>query len=338
MRPHLPRIVVVLALLAGLAAFDGGTDPARADGATIVETGWWSRAPGTATPAGGFQVGRTPEGELSVAAIRVRVDGPLSKALVILAEAPGGFLSESGAIDACVTTATWVPAAPGALEDAPASDCSHKVTLQRNGAAGNWTADVLPLLSGTTGTVSLVFKPGAVTEIVAPQPTTPPVALPVPAPVGIPSPPPSPAEPPPVATPMDPGFTVEFSRADLDAASRGGDTAAFDAPSSTGTVATGGPASFAPTFIPTEGFSSSSSLSLTPSSDVLPAATPDVSPTGAGGTGTAASVEAGLQPVAASSGPATPWGRLVLLIPLSIAIGFAGAMARRTIMGTAPVG
>ncbi|MFP5354344.1 MAG: hypothetical protein ACLGIK_04200, partial [Gemmatimonadota bacterium] len=41
----------------------------------------------------------------------------------------------------------------------------------------------------------------------------------------------------------------------------------------------------------------------------------------AGGAGTAAAVESGLQPVAAASGTPPPWGRLLLLIPLSAAIG-----------------
>jgi hypothetical protein len=63
-----------------------------------------------------------------------------------------------------------------------------------------------------------------------------------------------------------------------------------------------------------------------------------VAATGAGGVGTAASVESGLQPVAAMTGPATPWGRLLLLIPLSLLAGAAGALGRRRITGGSGLG
>lgn len=334
MKGSLGRLALVVALLGGVAAADAGSRPARAAGATIVEVGWWSQAPGTATPPGGFQVAKTPEGELSVAALRIDVEGPLDKALLILAEAPGGTFQESAAIDACPSTAEWTAASPGPLEEAPAADCATKVELQRDPAAGIWTADLLPLLAGAEGPVTVVLKPGAVTEIVAPEPDAPqsPVPLPVPAPVGVPAPPTTPVPVPPVPAVVDPGFTAEFSRADLDAAgsSDDGGSASGPAPAPTsGSVATGA----APTFAPTESFSFTPSPSLTPARDVLPAATPQVAPSGAGGAGTAAAVESGLQPVAAASGTPPPWGRLLLLIPLSAAIGAAGSLVRRRALG-----
>jgi hypothetical protein len=330
------RLALVVALLGGLAALDAGGAPATAAGATIVEIGWWSQAPGTATPPGGFEVAKTAEGELSVAALRIQVDGPLDKALLILVEAPGGTLQESAAINACPSSAAWTAASPGPLEAAPAADCATKVPLQRDPAAGTWTADLRPLLAGAEGPVTVVLKPGEVTQIVAPEPDAPqsPVPLPVPAPVGIPAPPTTPVPVPPVPAVVDPGFTAEFSRADLDAAgsSDGGGSATFSGPSPTpsaGAFATGA----APTFTPTESFAFSSSPSLTPVRDALPAATPQVAPSGAGGAGTAANLESGLQPVAAAGGTPPPWGRLLLLIPLSMAIGAAGSFVRRRALG-----
>lgn len=335
MKGSLGRLALVAALLGGVAALDAGVAPATAAGATIVEVGWWSQAPGTATPPGGFQVAKTAEGELSVAALRIQVDGPLDKALLIVAEAPGGTFQESAAIDACPSTAEWTAASPGPLEEAPAADCATKVALQRDPSAGTWTADLLPLLAGANGPVTVVLKPGAVTQIVAPEPDAPqsPVPLPVPAPVGIPAPPSPPVPLPPVPAVVDPGFTAEFSRADLDAAGSsddGGGFASGPAPAPTsGSIATGA----APTFAPTESFAFSGSPSLTPARDVLPAATPQVAPSGAGGAGTAANLESGLQPVAAASGTPPPWGRLLLLVPLSIAVGAAGSGVRRRALG-----
>ena len=332
MRPALGRLALVVALLGGIAAVDAGSAPATAAGATIVEVGWWSRAPGTATPPGGFQVAKSAQGELSVAALRIQVDGPLDKALLIVAEAPGGTFQESAIIDACPGTAAWTAASPGPLEEAPAADCATKVPLQRDPSAGTWTADLLPLLAGANGPVTVVIKPGTVTEIVAPEPDAPqsPVPLPVPAPVGAPAPPATPVPVPPVPAVVDPGFTAEFSRADLDAAgsSDGGGFVSGPAPTS-GSIATGA----APTFAPTESFAFSASPSLTPARDVLPAATPQVAPSGAGGAGTAANLETGLQPVAAASGTPPPWGRLLLVVPLSVAIGAAGSVARRRALG-----
>jgi hypothetical protein len=334
------RIVVVLVLLAGVAALDAGGAPARAEGATIAESGWWSRSPGTATPEGGYEVGKTPEGELSVTAFRLAIDEPVSSALLILAEAPGGALPESAVIDVCPTTAPWTPASPGPLEEAPAADCATKVPLVRNASSGNWTADLTSLLAGASAgsTVSVVLKPGAVTAIVPPAP--PAVSNPAPAPIPVPTTlPVSPTVP----TPVDPGFTVEFSKADLIASGSGGGASAGPSPtpsSSSGGIASGGTSSgfestFAPTFTPTDSYASSAAPSVTPTPEALPAARAEVTTGGAGGAGTAANVEAGLQPVAASRGGSPPWGRLLLLVPLSAAIGAAGSTVRRRFL---PVG
>ena len=332
MRRRLGRIAFVVAILGSLVAVDAGDDAAQAAGATISDIGWWSRTPSTTTPEGGFQIAKAPDGDTSIAAVRIAIDGSLTQALLILSETTGGFLQESAVIDACPTTAAWTAAVAGPLAEAPEADCTRKVALQRSPTTGQWTLDLLPFIESGATSVAVVLRPGAV-EAVAP-PTPPSIPSPVPVPLPVPAVPAPPVDP--VPTPVDPGFTIEFSRAEVFAGGAAGPTDAGPSPSasSAGTIASGGSSqTFAPTFSVTDSFATSEVASVTPSPNVLPAATPSVAASGAGGVGTAASVESGLQPVAASRGPGAPWGRLLILIPLSFAIGALGAGVRRAVAG-----
>lgn len=339
-RRHPGRLVVVLALIVAAAGFDAGSDAAKAADASVVEVGWWSRTPGTTTPEGGFQVAKDLSGETSVTAVRIQYEGPLTRALLILTEATSGYLKEGAVVEACPTTAEWTAAVAGPLEQAPAADCATKIPLERDGVTGSWRADVTNLLTGDAGTISLVLKPGVATTVTPPAPPSVPSPVPL---VPLPTPPAVPV--PPVETPVDPGYSVDFVRASLQATGNVDDEfgGGFDSSDASGSIASdfggttgssgGSSSSFAPTFVPSDTFASSSSASLTPRRDVLPSATPDVAAGGAGGVGTASSVESGLQPVAASRGPATPWGRLLLLVPLSLLVGAVGSFARRTWSG-----
>jgi hypothetical protein len=332
---RLLRLALVLVVLGAVAVGGAGRDPARAASATISETGWWSRTPGTTTPEGGFQIAKAPDGPQSVAALRVNVEGEVSSALLILFETSGGYLQDGAVIEACPTTAPWTAAAGGPLEEAPASDCTNKLTLARNATIGSWTVDLAPLLQGATGPVSVVLTPGTATTVTPPQPPAVPSPVPL---VPVPTAPPVPV--PAVPAPVDPGFSVEFSRAELQTSET---SSSVDAPtpspssSGSGSIASSGDfdsgTSFAPTFTPTDSFAVTPSASVTPSRTNLPAATAQAAPVGAGGVGTAASVESGLQPVAASRGAAPPWGRLLLLIPLSAVVGAVGTFGRRAAAG-----
>ena len=322
------RLALVVALLGAVAAADAGSDPARAAGATITEIGWWTRTPSTTTPEGGFQIAKAPDGPQSVAALRVQVDGEVQGALLILFETAGGYRQNDAVIEACPTSAPWAAAAGGPIEEAPAPDCTNKLSLSRNGTIGSWTVDLAPLLQGAAGPVSIVLTPGTATTITPPQPPS------VPAPVPLPGAPAAPA--PAVPAPVELGFTVEFARAEMPASGGSSDAPSpTPSPSGSGSIATGGGdtfgSGFAPTFAPSDAFASSSP-SLTPSRTALPSATPDVATSGAGGVGTAAAVESGLQPVAATRGPSPPWGRLLLLIPLSALVGAAGSFARKNVL------
>jgi hypothetical protein len=140
---------------------------------------------------------------------------------------------------------------------------------------------------------------------------------------------------------VDPGFSVEFTRADLDSSgaesTSGGESPVDSGSAGSGTIASAssdtGSSTFSPTFSAVDTFSQPASV--TPNAGALPSATGDVNPQGAGGAGTAASVETGLQPVAAAGqrGTPPPWGRLLFLVPLSLAIGAFGSGVRRTLLG-----
>lgn len=333
-RPTFGRIAFVVAALASMVAFQGGRGPVLAAEASVSEIGWWSRTPSTTTPAGGFQIAKAPDGETSVAAVRVTIDGTLTQALLILSETTGGFLQESAVIDACPTVAAWTAAVAGPLAEAPKADCTRKVAVERNPTTGSWTLDLLSFIEPGATSVAVVLRPGAVTEVVAPTPPT----VPAPAPLPVPG---APAAPAPAApSPVDPGFRVEFSKAEVFAGGPSSSSEVAIDPSSsgsssgTGTIASGGDTTtFAPTFSAAESFAFSQPATITPTADVLPAATPTVAASGAGGAGTAASVESGLQPVAATRGPGAPWGRMLILVPLSFAIGALGSGVRRTFLG-----
>ena len=336
MKRHLRfvRIAFVAAVLASLVAVDGGAGPVRAAEATISEVGWWSRTPSTTTPPGGFQVAKGPDGDTSIAAVRVAIDGTLTQALLIVSETTGGFLQESAVIDVCPTTAAWTAAVAGPLAEAPAADCDRKVPLERNATTGSWTVDLLPLIEPGATSLAVVLRPGAVTAVAPPTPPS--IPSPVPVPLPVPAVPAPPVES--VPTPVDPGFTIEFSKADMFAGGPSGPVDDASSPSSSSSAGSGGIASgggtttFAPTFSATDSFAFTEPPSVTPSPDVLPAATPTVVAGGAGGAGTAAAVESGLQPVAATSGPGAPWGRMLVLVPLSLAIGAVGAGVRRVLL------
>jgi hypothetical protein len=332
MTRRLVRIAFVVAILGSLVAVEGGSGPAHAATATISDIGWWSQTPATpATPAGGFEIAKTSEGDKSVAAVRVAIDGTLTQAILILSETTGGFLAESAVIDACPTVAAWTSVVAGPLAEAPEADCARKVPVTRDATTGSWTVDLLSFIEPGATSVAVVLRPVVVTAVVAPTPPS--IPSPVPVPLPVPAVPTAPV--PPVTTPVDPGFTIEFSKAEVFAGgpSEVSDRGASSSSSSSGGIASGS-TTFAPTFDATDSFASTTDFAtLTPTRDVLPSATPTVAASGAGGVGTAASVEAGLQPVAATTGPGAPWGRLLILVPLSFAIGAVGAGVRRTLGG-----
>lgn len=151
--------------------------------ASIVEIGWWTRNPNpSAAQEGGFEVARAPDGDFSVAALRIRVDATsLTKALLILNES-GGVRQDGAALKVCATSAAWSAANPGPMSASPAPGCDRgNVQLQRDAVGTRWTGDISVLLSGPGSPLSVVVLPD------------PPAPNPLP----------------------DPGFQIDFSNAQL---------------------------------------------------------------------------------------------------------------------------
>ena len=149
------------ALLASavFVALTGGGGARAESGAAVLEFGWWSRAPGAATPAGGgFQIADSPAGVVSVAALRINVTASsLSSAKLVL---PENVQVGSAVLQVCPTTSPWTAQSPGPFEEAPTPDCQAPVAMVRDAAQLVWTAEVLPLLSGGQREVSLMIVPG----------------------------------------------------------------------------------------------------------------------------------------------------------------------------------
>ena len=128
--------------------------PARAADA-IVDVGWWTRSPSQTAPDGGFAVAVAPDGPVTVAALRVTLDG-LATASVEAVETGG--LNQAGAfLQACPTADPWEPVEGGALDVAPEADCAAgSVALVRDAGARRWRADLGPLVEGDVLSVVIV--------------------------------------------------------------------------------------------------------------------------------------------------------------------------------------
>lgn len=146
---------LVLAAIVGVAV----PVPATAD-ASITERGWWTRRPGaTPQPGGGLEVAEAPDDDISVAALRIRVPGRLSRATLVLNEI-GGVRADQATLRVCVTTSNWSAANPGAWGQRPAANCAGGgLELNRSPTGGSWSANVLPILP-TSGSVALMLVPG----------------------------------------------------------------------------------------------------------------------------------------------------------------------------------
>jgi hypothetical protein len=200
--------VGLVAAAAGLALQPGGVSAQAA--ASIVETGWWSRQP-AAVPGSAFEVARAPDGDVSVTAFRIRVDGQVSSAQLQLAEVQ---VTGSPSLQICATLATWTaPApAPGMWDTRPAPTCgSTPVRLAHNDVQKTWTVDVRSFLPSGQPTASVMVVPALDESITVPPPTpAPPVGIPVAPPVTLPPPSTIPGQ-----TPVPLPFTASFSGAQL---------------------------------------------------------------------------------------------------------------------------
>lgn len=192
------RALGVAAVVASVWAI-GGAGSASAAG-EIGEVGWWTRNPLSTAPDGGFAVGAAPDGVTAVAALRIDVGGGVET--LVLEVQPAGDTVALSSLEVCVAPETWTAAAPGPLDDAPATACEGD-SVPFAEAGDQWRADVSSLVQSTSGSVSLAVVPiagsGTVPyEVTFERPSARATgATAAPAPRGAPTPSPTPAPPPP---------------------------------------------------------------------------------------------------------------------------------------------
>jgi hypothetical protein len=266
--------------------------------------GWWTSTPGAgAAEDGGFEVAAVAGNHVSVAALRFANAAGGATATLTLTEA-GGTVTPTTALQACPTTEPWEPANPGALDDAPEPDCTAAVPLTRDEEAATWTGSV----SGILGAGTIMIVPG---------------------------------ETPGGGSPLDVGFRVEFSGADLvvtTPSASGPSPTPAPLPSGGGSGGTSGGSSGGSSF-------PSSSPSPSPALSGAGPVTPTTVAAGGGTTVTTVAVDEGdasggsedafgapdLAPGATVGGGGSdqPWERLLFLVPLSALAGVLWIYAKR---------
>lgn len=314
------RVMLATVLVACLAAFFApGTRAAVGEPATITAVGWWTLATGVPRGAGGFQVAQDPTGgDMSIGAVKIKLSAAkLSSALFVLNEASSSNRADGAGMFACLTTSDWTPADPGLWTDLPKRDCSKQVQMVRSATQQAWSANLLPLLSGKTGVVSVMFLPGAPPpgSIQVPSLSNLPISLPsLPVPVvgGVPLPPPAvaallPDLPTSVAFPAQTGYMIDISSAQLGAIPDTGLGALSPLNDTSGGL--------------TSGFDGAGSVVEAPLSSAPPLASSTAPQP--------AVVEQPLIAAPASTHVDKHWSRLFGLFPLAVLIGAAGTTIRR---------
>ncbi|MGI8793268.1 MAG: DUF7594 domain-containing protein [Acidimicrobiales bacterium] len=292
----LTRIVVVVF---ALALVFGPVAGSAAPGVEVTEVGWWSRNPIATAPDGGFQVANAPDGPASVAAVRLALEGKITKAILVINEDSG--VPEAAAMRVCTTTATW-SAANHTWANAPAATCGAAVQLTRNATGANWTGDITSLIPAGQASVSIMIVPEATAA-------------------------------------ARPAWQVNFSQAAVSAEAQAipapttttttssGSGQGSGSPPPTAGATFGGPSSGSgfPAFASGPSVTApSSNFTNNPAPVDAPGTVADVSP--------ATNDDASLGGIAAAPARATerqPWGRLFVFVPLSVAVSIALAVARR---------
>ena len=294
-RPRSPRALALTgAVLVAVGLGAWAVPGAQAQTvAPATETGWWSRQPlAQPVPEDGFEVGWAVEQEQSSAAVRFASVPAGEGAVLLVLEEVGGNAPEQGRIRVCATQDAWTAANPGAYADRPEADCDAgpSVELGRDADAGEWLGDVTAIAAGASGgALSLVVQP-----LGKPLSDGAPTTFP---------------------------FTVQLSAAELradvpfDAGSGTEDTVPADSFDLSGGIT---PLDVA---FPDTGSSFTSPPLVSAEVPAAPVTPP------------AAQLEpeeqAALGPVRGTPREARPWGRMVVLTPISAGLGTLAAAGRR---------
>lgn len=303
------RAVVVVAGAVALALLPPWrVDAQDAVDVSVTEVGWWSSQPtAVAQPEGGFQIAAGATGEAqSVAALRLSMPAAKVDSLQVRLVESSSLGTELGVLQLCRTSDPWTAANPGAFDDAPEPDCTVSAGLTRT-TDGVWLGDAAAL-APEGGDVSVMIVP----KYQPPAPIGPGMIVTISGGefTGLGSP----LAPTDTTSTFDPGTSPSFS---------GGESDPFGpvGAGSFGVPAFGGSADFGD----------------------VPIEVANPAPTGAatGGSDAAAhgADELALTPIDQESGPPPPWIRLVVLVPLSAAVGAGSVRARRLLaLRAIPVG
>jgi len=156
-RRALALLGVVVLVLAFAFEANGASDVAKVD-----KVNWWSKRPAAQPTVGdtSFEVASGPDGNESVAAIRVLIFGSVTKATLVISEAANQTTAVSvPKLQACQTGQwTTLNTSPGPYASAPKPDCSKPVALTRDDK-GNWTGDITPMLQGAFNERDVMVMP-----------------------------------------------------------------------------------------------------------------------------------------------------------------------------------
>ena len=159
MTRHRSAALLVLAALfiMFVAEAQGASDVAKVD-----KVGWWSKRPGAQPTTGdlSFEVASGPDGNESVAAIRILIQGTITKATLVLSEAANQTTAVSvPKIEVCRTNTPWdLTKNPGPYDAAPKPDCAQPVALKRDDK-GSWTGDITSMVTGAYSERSVMVVP-----------------------------------------------------------------------------------------------------------------------------------------------------------------------------------
>lgn len=267
------------------------------EAAEVSAVAWFSDRPGaSAQPDGGFEVADTLDGT-STAAVQLTINATSLSSLTLVLDETVGVAAEQANVRACLFTGTIGPANPGALDAAPAPDCTGEVLLERD-EAGDWSGNVLGLAQAAPegAPFGIALLPGELDS---------PVPLPT-------------------------GFSLTFEAASVLA------TGSFDAPTTTTTFGSGGAPAEPAAPLPVVPPPVTSDPNLVNTFDGQQPLTPPTQPGTPEPDSEAVSeqtAEENALPVPTGSaigggGDERPWWRLVLLIPFSAGIGYAAGPLR----------
>lgn len=276
----------------GLGAWAIPTAQAQTTSPALA-TGWWSQQP-LAQPVAddGFEVGWALEQEQSMAAVRVDTSAAAGGTVYLALKEVGGSATDQGFVEVCVTTEdTWTSANPGPYADRPEADCAAgpSVQLGRDPGAMEWLGDITSL-AGSGGILSLAVRPVGKPLAGDTAPTAP--------------------------------FSVQFRSAELRVEDPVATGSATEDTTTVPPYDVGGGTTFSD---PVLSYPDVGSGLDTPS---LPPVETPAAPTETAA-GPSLEEQIALGPVDVTESGGRPWGRVIVLTPLSAGIGALTAAGRR---------